>query len=211
MRVAFIGDVHGDVAALAWALSATKDVPRRICLGDVVDGPPSGDVECVAMLQRAGLEVLQGNHDHWAAESHFVSNPQSESVRRWLAGLPRQVADGDWMAWHTRFQVVGNEVHWDYLTDEPAVRRVFESEAASVILCGHTHVPAVYRLRHGVIQVIPGRQLQVAPTVHLDEGDRVLVHIGRPTQCVVVYGDRKLSFTFRPTPRFERRFSHLLG
>ncbi|MGE5591295.1 MAG: metallophosphoesterase family protein [Bacillota bacterium] len=69
MRLAFFGDVHGNLAALDAVLS---DVRRAspdavVCLGDLVFKGPQGQA-CVERLAGLGIPTVQGNTDRYLLE-----------------------------------------------------------------------------------------------------------------------------------------------
>lgn len=202
MRVGFIGDVHGDLRALSWALDALADVDRVICLGDVVDGPR--DEDCINLLRARGVLVLQGNHDYECASFGGVG----PEYLGWLASLPRQELGDRWHAWHSDHHDFNRYFSWDYIYHDRDVRRMLRQTERQVVLCGHTHVPAVHVLDGATLSRISKEELQDGPLITLYDGCRYSVNIGRPTQCVVVLDEAaaSLEYRFHPTPRFERRF-----
>ncbi len=207
--IALIGDIHGQLEPLQWALSVTEGT-FRISLGDVVDGPY--DEACIELLQRHQVLVLQGNHDCWAANGDFVSNPQSDEVKRWLSALPLQHSGDGWLAWHSWYRTWYGEYRWEYLAEPEVAWLALQATEHQVVFGGHTHVPAVMAFRGRDCRIIQGQVLQQSPRVTIEPGVRYLVHCGRPTQCVVLYDEAQgeMEFVFADQPRFERRFSELL-
>ncbi len=65
MRLAVLGDVHGNLPALVAVIEALAHVPHdmRLCLGDTVgyNAEPSA---CLARLRAEGFAFVMGNHDH---------------------------------------------------------------------------------------------------------------------------------------------------
>jgi len=140
-------------------------------LGDIVSGPllPS---ETADRLMALGLPTIRGNHerqllapdrdamglsDRHAAEC--ITGPQ----REWLSKLPATMwlADDVFLCHATPASDV--ECFLEYIRDGeliPAALREIEVRArpcaASLIFCGHTHIPRVARLTNGQVIVNPG-------------------------------------------------------
>lgn len=200
--IGFIGDVHGDLKALEWALETLRDVDRVICLGDIVDGEQ--DQECVALLQARGVEVLQGNHDYWAAIGLTNLTSCPKPTLDWLHQLPREVSGENWRAYHSFYRNSRNEFHWYYLHHADEARKAVDDCSEQVIFCGHTHVPLIHGFEGTGHQSEPvGDHCHVA----VRAGVRYLVNVGRPTQCVVRWNGETIHLRFHPRPRFERRFA----
>jgi predicted phosphodiesterase len=201
MRIGFIGDVHGDLRALQWALETLHDVDRVVCLGDIVDG--ARDEECIDLLQARGVLVLQGNHDFDCAIFGGVRPPYID----WLNRLPLQHAEDYWHAWHSLLFTREEHVAWQYVYYERDVRRLLRETDRQVVLSGHTHVPAVHVQEGEALTRISKEELLDGPIVPLHDGCRYAVNVGRPTQCVVVLDETRVEYRFHSTPRFERRFN----
>jgi putative phosphoesterase len=169
IRIAALGDIHGNVAALEAALKEVeRDRPDHIALtGDLVmNGPrPAEVVARVRALEATGAIVVQGNTDIAVADFDF------SAAFPWLDEVPdpyRAVAE-----W-THEQLSDDDLAW--LRRLPAERRIHAPEMlvlvchgspgsqtdglpadldpsvtiqritrtdARVILCGHTHVADV--------------------------------------------------------------------
>jgi putative phosphoesterase len=181
LRVAVLGDIHGNVAALEAAL---KDIaphkPDRILVtGDLVlNGPrPVEALDRVRELEAAGAFVIQGNTDVAVADGDYAA------AFPWLDEVPAsQRAAAEW----AREQL--SEDQLDYLRRLPAERRLLTEDDlvlvchgspgsqtlglppdldpsvtvervtrtdARVICCGHTHVSDVRELGRKLI-VNPG-------------------------------------------------------
>ncbi len=173
MRVAVISDVHGNRLALDAVLD---DILRArcdlvLCLGDTVSGPldPAGTAE---RLMDLGCLTLAGNHDRWLVErDDSALDPVDRFARAflapahldWLARLPATAILEDVFLCHgtPRSDCENWLDAWFYdrqttLPSEDAVTRHAAGIAQAVMLCGHTHIARMVRLRDGRIVVNPG-------------------------------------------------------
>jgi predicted phosphodiesterase len=172
MRLAVIADVHGNLLALEAVLADLRQQSPDLIvnLGDLVSGPfdPSAAADAQIAL---GCPTLRGNHDRWVVEDpsrrtdalarRFLSPAHLE----WLAGLPPTLtlADGAVFACHGSpaggdeeyllEDVLGGHV---VLAPDPAIAsRLAGIGGASVVLCGHSHVPRIVAVG-GVLVLNPG-------------------------------------------------------
>jgi putative phosphoesterase len=173
MKIAAISDIHGNLGALDAVLA---DIDRRgvdmiVNLGDILSGPllPRQTADRLMSLD---LPTIRGNHerqllaadreamglsDRHAAES--ITGPQ----REWLSKLPATMwaADDVFLCHATPESDV--ECFLENIRDGeliPAAPREIEARAqacaASLIFCGHTHIPRVAQLADGRVIVNPG-------------------------------------------------------
>jgi putative phosphoesterase len=173
MKIAAISDIHGNLGALDAVLA---DIGRRgvdliINLGDMLSGPllPRETADRLMALE---FPTIRGNHerqllaadlagmglsDRYAAET--ITPPQ----REWLAALPAtlRVADDIFLFHATPASDV--ECFLENIRDGeliPAPLAAIEERAktcaASLMLCGHTHIPRVAYLTTGQVIVNPG-------------------------------------------------------
>jgi len=181
MRIAVLGDIHGNAAALDAALLeiATHRPDRLAITGDLVlNGPRPGDVvRRVRDLDQAGALVIQGNTDIAVADGDYAA------AFPWLDEVPApQREAAEW----AHEQLSDDEL--EYLRHLPAERRLWSDDTlvlvchgspgsqtaglsadldpsatvervtrsdARVICCGHTHVADVRELGRKLI-VNPG-------------------------------------------------------
>lgn len=172
--VAIIADVHGN----RWALEAVlEDIDRRggptvLNLGDSVYGPldPAGTTE---LLRRVTAVSIRGNQDRVLLEPDEAT--ADSPTFRFVVG---QLSAED-MAWLGRHEVAPVRVDTLALChgtperdDRYLIERVTEhavvpkeretlthelaSIDASIVLCGHSHVPRLLGLSDGRLVVNPG-------------------------------------------------------
>lgn len=173
MRIAAVSDIHGNLFALDAVLS---DIRRRgvdliVNLGDIVSGPllPRETAERLMSLE---LPTISGNHERQVltldpgrmkASDRYAFEMLGDAERRWMAALPAVLAleGGVFLCHATPY----NDIDC-YLEDlverelRPApLQRVEErsrSVGASLIFCGHSHIPRLVHLSSGQLVVNPG-------------------------------------------------------
>jgi putative phosphoesterase len=173
MRIAAISDIHGNL----WALEAVlADIGRRgvdlvVNLGDILSGPLLPR-ETAERLMALNLPTIAGNHERqvlnddparMGASDLHAFNAITDVQRDWMLRLPKSLRIGDDV-----LLVHGTPdsdlVYFMETVTEQGVRPATHDEAleragdveASLILCGHTHVPRAMRLDDGRLIVNPG-------------------------------------------------------
>lgn len=171
VELAVIADVHGN----AWALEAVlADVARRgvkeiVNLGDNANGPLD-PARSVALLRGCGAVHVRGNGDRMTGEggaalrgsAKFARERLDADALRWLRDLPALVRGEGWIAFHGTPR--SDE---DYFVENVAAGKVVLASReeiaarlgdteASLVLCGHTHIPRLVRLEDGRVVVNPG-------------------------------------------------------
>lgn len=189
MRVAILTDIHANLEALEACLADARaaGAERLVFLGDLV-GYGADPWEVVArarILQSEGAVVLRGNHDEAAslgprgfstlaaAAMRWTMERLSPEAREWLAGLPLTHAEGEVLFTHADASAPGE---WRYVTDSRSARRSLLATPAWLTLCGHTHVPALWRLS-GAEHVAPVPFEEDRPLA-LDAAHRWLAVVG---------------------------------
>jgi putative phosphoesterase len=173
MRIAVMSDIHGNL----WALDAVlADVARRnadvtVNLGDILSGPLL-PAETAARLMALGLPTIRGNHERQVLEHDPARMGASDlwahehiapAQREWIASLPASMRlQDDVLMVHG---TPGSDlVYWMETVDPAGQRTATYAEVleragdaqASLILCGHTHVPRSVLLDDGRLVVNPG-------------------------------------------------------
>jgi predicted phosphodiesterase len=174
MRFAAIADVHGNRAALEAVLAdiAALGITEVVNLGDHVSGPLEAGRTADLMIER-GFPTIRGDQDRRLVELSLAGPDASERIdykqldRKhfdWLGSLPpTMIYRDDVFLCHGSPR---NDVaYWLARVAEDATIQATSIEdveaeaagiAASLILCGHTHIPRVVRLRDGRLVVNPG-------------------------------------------------------
>jgi putative phosphoesterase len=193
MELAVIADVHGN----AWALEAVlDDIARRgvktiVNLGDNVNGPinPARSLEllrsCTALHVRGNGDRMTGEGGAGARGSaRFARERLATDALQWLRELPFSVQGEDWIAFHATPRsdedyflenVVGGKT---VLASVSEIAARLGDTTASLVLCGHTHLPRLVRLPNGPMIVNPGSV--GLPAYHDDEPVPHDVETGSP-------------------------------
>jgi predicted phosphodiesterase len=173
MRIAAISDIHGNLGALDAVIA---DIERRgvdliVNLGDILSGPLL-PCETADRLMALHLPTIRGNHERQLlAEDRQGMGPSdrhaadaiTNAQREWLAALPATLAlaDGVFLCHATPESDVAcylENIRDGQLIPAPLaeIEQRTEPCKASLILCGHTHIPRVASLTNGQVIVNPG-------------------------------------------------------
>jgi putative phosphoesterase len=172
MKIAALSDIHGNLFALDTALA---DAERRgvdviVNLGDILSGPLLPR-ETADRLMALRLPTISGNHerqvlgmrpDEMGASDRYAFEQISLAQRQWLSVLPGVLAIDDVFLCHATphsdvdcylEDIVGGELIAAPLRSIEA--RTGDCDA-SLIFCGHSHIPRLAHLSTGQIIVNPG-------------------------------------------------------
>ena len=173
MKIAAIADIHGNDVALEAVLShiARQSPDLIVNLGDTVSGPlqPFATAE---RLMSLALPSVRGNHerqlltlpfDRMGASDRFAAQQLGPGQRDWMAALPETLLiEGDVLLVHgtpdndlTYFLETLEDGMSRPATHDEAAARAGPADA-SLILCGHTHIPRAMHLEDGRLVVNPG-------------------------------------------------------
>lgn len=175
MKIAFISDIHGNLAALKAAMDTlnSREIDLVVNLGDLVHyGPVPSEV--ISFVQSSDIESIQGNCDRAVARQRSITGEEYENPhwrnlaadffewtsdqitprqRRWLRELPDE----------RRFQfekktilcvhgLPGNQAMG---LPADAAAEIYDSilarSGASIVVCGSTHTPSIIRRPNGLI------------------------------------------------------------
>ena len=217
MRFAAIADVHGNCLALEAVLAdiAALGITEVVNLGDHVSGPLEAG-RTADLLIDLGFPSIRGDQDRRLVELSLGGPEASErgdykqldrNHLDWLAGLQPT------MIYHDVFLCHGSPrsdtAYWlDRVAEDATIQATsiedVEAEAAgiaaSLILCGHTHIPRVVRLRDGRLVVNPGSV--GCPGYEYPKPVFHRVQTGTPDACYAILErtSRGWSATFRYVP-----------
>jgi len=168
VKLAVISDIHGNLAALDAVLDdiAHEHVDAILQLGDSLSGPLDGP-QVAARLMEIGSINVRGNHDRyildgrdkdWHVDAKVRAALSSEQTA-WLATHPATLLhEGVVLLAHGTPQ--SDSIGW---MDEGAnrrsrddIERAADGAPGEILLCGHTHVSRLMRVRGDRLLVNPG-------------------------------------------------------
>lgn len=223
-RFAAIADIHGNSDALRAVLSdiAGAGIDVIVNLGDHVSGPLAAR-ETADILMASDMILISGNHDRWVATTPVNDMGRSDRAARdqlddrhieWLRALPATATlnDGEIFLCHgtpasdTTYWM--ESVHPDGtvgLRSGAGIEAETGGVSASLILCGHTHVPRAVRLSRNRLLVNPGSV--GCPGYEDDAPVPHVVQAGTPdaSYAILERTDRGWRVTFRLVPYDSRR------
>ncbi|MGO4378748.1 metallophosphoesterase [Pseudoduganella sp. RAF19] len=173
MRIAAISDIHGNL----WALDAVLDdivkrkVDLTVNLGDILSSPLKPR-ETAERLMPLNLPTISGNHERQvleddpaqlSVEDRNAYDHITDEQRAWIRSLPKtlRIADDVLLVHGTPssdvryFLETVTEQGRRAATHEEVLERASDAHA-SLILCGHTHIPRAFRLDDGRLIANPG-------------------------------------------------------
>ncbi|QCR38868.1 metallophosphoesterase [Nissabacter sp. SGAir0207] len=173
MKFAALSDIHGNVSALNAVLQdiAGQGVDFTVNLGDIVSGGLF-PAETAERLLPLNFPTIKGNHERQLLEMPFDKMGLSDQHAfqqlqpahwEWLRALPAELTLHDEIV--MVHGVPGNDT--TYLLEEVSASSVRPSSVtrvsdyvkhldATLILCGHTHIPRLLELNSGCVIVNPG-------------------------------------------------------
>jgi putative phosphoesterase len=218
MKFAAIADVHGNHLALEAVLKDIDALGVReiVNLGDHLSGPLESRKSAELLMQRK-LTNIRGNHDRQLVEltpqdmcaSDRAAHAQLDRHHiDWLATLPATAwfRDEIFLCHGTP---ASDTTYWletvatDGRISATSIEAI-EAQAAgidaSLMLCGHTHVPRVARLRNGTKIVNPGSV--GCPGYDDDEPVYHKMETGTPDACYAILEKSSCGWTttFRFVP-----------
>ncbi|MCL5780815.1 MAG: metallophosphatase family protein [Firmicutes bacterium] len=167
MRLAILGDIHGNLPALQQVLQdiQKEQVDAVYCTGDLVGYGPEPN-EVLDLLRDVGVQSVMGNHDDAAGYNlpvcgcaypdevmkgigekslAWTKEKVNKVNREFLRGLPEQMEvllpSSTAMVFHGSPRAINEYIHRD--TDEEILQELVEGTEASIFLFGHTHIPFV--------------------------------------------------------------------
>ncbi|MCC7265163.1 MAG: metallophosphoesterase family protein [Candidatus Latescibacteria bacterium] len=215
MRLAVLSDIHANLEALAAVRRAGEQcgVERWVCLGDIV-GYGADPQACLAQVQEWMACCVMGNHDQavaglgnlgyfnaWARQAaEWTAAQLDPAQRRYLAGLPLSLAEGEVLYTHASPADPGG---WGYITSAREARAALRATASRLCFVGHSHQPLVCAAGAGL--------LDLDRPLALRAGERYLVNVGSVGQprdgnwraCFLVWDQE------RDTLEFVRSDYHL--
>ena len=215
--IALFSDIHANIDAFRAVMDDATGlgVTRWYGLGDIV-GYGSEPGGCVQIARERFVKCVLGNH-----EAMLISVSSNEGCDEFggSVGWPlkiarRQLGDSEGMKWLHRLPLVIEEgnmmlVHaspyrpdsFTYIHNGEDAKASFACQSAEIVFYGHTHVPAVWKMR--------GRRIlcssPVDDSIRLKPGTRYMVNVGSvgqprdddPRACYVIYDTATQIVRFR--------------
>ena len=202
MRLAAIADIHGNCLALEAVLADIRrlGIDMVVNLGDHLSGPLEAR-RTADLLIACEFPSIRGNHDRWLIEKRAAEMGASDKAadaqlqtrhRDWLSALPPNLEfrneiflchgtpTSDTTYW---MEQVGADGLLQ-MTPIEDIEAAAEGIDLPLILCGHTHIPRVVRLRDGRLVVNPGSV--GCPGYVDDDPVHHLMQSGTPDACYAV-------------------------
>jgi predicted phosphodiesterase len=202
MKFAVIADIHGNCLALEAVLAdiASLGLTEVVNLGDHLSGPLEAR-RTADLLMARGFPSIRGNHDRELVERDRLEMGPSDKAAHaqlerahldWLAALPPTLVyrdevflchgtpQSDTTYWLESLTADGHA----HITPVEEIERQAEGVACSLLLCGHTHIPRLVRLRDGRLVVNPGSV--GCPAYEDVEPVRHRMQAGTPDACYAV-------------------------
>lgn len=188
MRVALLGDVHGNAVALDAVLSrlAREEPDQVVCLGDIVATGPQ-PVAALERIRQLDCPVVMGNTDEWVLDPDvdekaaepvgriqeidvWCADQLSRSHRRYVESFEETVTveldDTRMLCYHGSPQSHSDRI--EATTPRGDLERAFDGTAADVLVGGHTHVQLFRRFEDAIV-LNPGSV--GLPHEHTPEGE----------------------------------------
>ena len=173
MKIAALSDIHGNLLALDAVLEdvRSRGVDITVNLGDILSGAllPAETAERLMALELPTIrgnherQVLAGDPERMGPSDRHAFDTLDAAQRAWIAQLPAVLrpADGVFLCHatpHNDFDCYLEDLVDGELRPAPVDRVEERSRGcdAALILCGHSHIPRVMRLRTGQLVVNPG-------------------------------------------------------
>lgn len=156
MRLGVVSDIHGNLPALKAVVADAGRVDGWLNLGDTLAGP-LWPAQTAAYLMQQDWPTIAGNHERqmlapdlarMGAADRYAAEHISAMQRAWMAALPSTLRQTDGL--HCVHGTPASDIECFLHTVTPAgMREATPQEVASrlgatkatLVLCGHTHLP----------------------------------------------------------------------
>jgi diadenosine tetraphosphatase ApaH/serine/threonine PP2A family protein phosphatase len=215
MRLALFADIHGNREALDACLDHAhrRGAERFGFMGDLVGygADPGYVVDTVAEYCQRGAFAILGNHDAAVLSGHDNMNSYARAAIEWT----REELDDLQKTFLERLPFVVEEEHvlfvhseasapadWIYVVGEATAGQSMRATDKAVTICGHVHVPQLYR------RSADGRTTGAVPrsneAILFNAGQKSLAVLGsvgqprdeNPNAAYALYDDTDMSLTY---------------
>jgi predicted phosphodiesterase len=221
MKLALVSDLHANLEALDAVLADLERASpgaRLVCAGDIVGYGPDPEA-CIARLEERGALCVMGNHDEMVLglrdfsrcgyagiiAAVWTRSRLSASARAYLESLPSYVritpsvfvCHGDLTSADT---YVSTRERAEHALAELRSRH----PSAEVLVCGHTHHPALYTQQSGFQLVRSSGEYELAPLSLINPGSVGQARDGVPSARYAVLDTERRRVSFREV-RYDYR------
>lgn len=173
MRLAALSDIHGNLPALEAVLAdlRRRGIDQIVNLGDILSGPLYPRETAELLMQRSFL-TIRGNHERqvrsparhlMAPSDRHAAEALGPEHERWIDSLPATA----WLGPEVLLVHGTASSDLQFLLEtvtpqgiapatEAEISERLGATTATLVLCGHSHVPRVVRLPSGITVVNPG-------------------------------------------------------
>jgi predicted phosphodiesterase len=226
-RFAVIADIHSNSDALTAVLEdiASCDIQSVVNLGDHLSGPMAAR-ETADLLITHDMPSIRGNHDRWLVENEREEMGSIDGAAfdqledhhlDWLRQLPATLMltdeifachgtpSSDTTYWMEKVSPTGDVL----LKPQGEIAMEAEGIEATMLLCGHTHLPRRINLPDGRIILNPG---SVGCPGYVDDNPvHQVVQTGTSAACYALVEKKNGGWasSFRHVPYDSRRMIQL--
>ncbi len=187
MRIAVLGDIHGNLEALSSVVDAARKegVDEWVQVGDIVGYGPEPSA-CIDVVRDLGCTVCLGNHD--AAVLGMLDTAYFNSYARAAIEWTRtriRPADYDYLrslqlvVQKQEYTVVHGTLHmpdlFGYVVSQVEAFDSLKLQTTPLCFVGHSHVPAIY-VQRGPREIDWINQSEI--DYQLPAGQKALVNVG---------------------------------
>lgn len=175
VKIAVFADVHSNLYSLEAVLKdiESKGIDRIYCAGDLVGYGPRPN-EVIALIRSKKIPTVMGNYDDAIGNMRLICgcdykdeeslrlgeksiawtrDNTTEESKAWLSGLPAEIketiSDCRVLFVHGSPKAL-NEYLYENTPDE-YLNQLLEENNVDVLVCGHTHLPYVKKLKSGLV------------------------------------------------------------
>ncbi|MDO4769850.1 MAG: metallophosphoesterase family protein [Brachymonas sp.] len=173
MKFALLSDIHGNLSALQAVLAHLRqqNVQQVVNLGDILSGPLL-PLQTAQFLMQQNWPTLAGNHerqlltlppDQMGASDTYAHAQLTPEVLNWMRNLPAALQrTPDVLLCHgtpqsdTRYLLETVVAGHTRLASQAEIAERLGHTTATLVACGHSHVPRVLQTACGQTIVNPG-------------------------------------------------------
>jgi putative phosphoesterase len=171
MKLGVIADIHGNELALAAVMAdlSRNTVDAIIQLGDAFNGPgnPTGVAELLSSreiihIAGNGERMILATDGDSSRSAQFARSQLSVKQLEWIRSWPSRYRTDQFVACHgsprsdTEYLLEEVEAGTTTLRPLSKIQESLGQAVASLILCGHSHIPRLVRVSSEILVLNPG-------------------------------------------------------